>query len=123
MAGTWKCDVCGYVHKGGKPPETCPVCGVSEKDFSSLDVDAPPAADATYAWRCRICGYEHSGETPPLKCPLCGAGPEYFVGKEESPHVSSHAAPKIVIVGGGIAAVTAAESARETSKDAEITLL
>ena len=27
QAKTWKCDVCGYVHSGDNPPDTCPLCG------------------------------------------------------------------------------------------------
>jgi rubrerythrin len=27
------CSVCGYVHEGTKPPEICPICGVSSDKF------------------------------------------------------------------------------------------
>lgn len=50
MTATWKCDVCGYVHKGPMPPEHCPVCGAGAELFSPLDVGTPaPAAFATPA--------------------------------------------------------------------------
>ncbi len=32
----WKCSVCGYVHKGDEPPETCPVCGADRSKFVLL---------------------------------------------------------------------------------------
>ena len=28
------CDVCGYVHEGDAPPESCPVCGVPASEFT-----------------------------------------------------------------------------------------
>ena len=27
------CVVCGYIHEGEAPPETCPVCGVGSEKF------------------------------------------------------------------------------------------
>lgn len=32
----WKCSVCGYIHKGKEPPEECPQCGSSPKEYSEL---------------------------------------------------------------------------------------
>ena len=29
----WKCSVCGYVHTGEEPPDTCPVCGAPKEKF------------------------------------------------------------------------------------------
>ena len=29
----WKCNVCGFVHKGDNPPEVCPVCGMPKSAF------------------------------------------------------------------------------------------
>lgn len=29
----WKCDVCGYIHIGGEPPERCPRCGAAKEQF------------------------------------------------------------------------------------------
>ena len=40
---TWKCSVCGYIHEGPEPPETCPV--------RATDLHNPNFAD--YA---EICG-------------------------------------------------------------------
>ncbi len=33
----WKCTVCGYVHKGKKPPEACPQCGANLNRFIMLE--------------------------------------------------------------------------------------
>lgn len=32
----WKCSVCGYIHKGDEPPEECPQCSSSSKEYSEL---------------------------------------------------------------------------------------
>lgn len=29
----WKCIVCGYIHTGTEPPDTCPVCGADKSKF------------------------------------------------------------------------------------------
>lgn len=33
MSKQWKCTVCGYIHEGNSPPETCPVCGAFKYQF------------------------------------------------------------------------------------------
>ena len=33
---TWRCSVCGYIHKGDKPPEECPQCSSSGKEYIEL---------------------------------------------------------------------------------------
>lgn len=35
----WKCTVCGYVHTGDEPPDTCPVCGAPKSKF--IDITEP----------------------------------------------------------------------------------
>lgn len=46
----WFCVVCGYVHEGDAPPNTCPVCGVGPDEFELISggagVAAPPPAAA-----------------------------------------------------------------------------
>lgn len=32
----WRCLICGYVHEGPEPPQTCPECGVGPEDFEEL---------------------------------------------------------------------------------------
>jgi rubrerythrin len=29
----WVCPICGYVHNGDTPPETCPLCGIPRDKF------------------------------------------------------------------------------------------
>lgn len=36
MEKQWKCGVCGYVHEGEQPPETCPSCGAPKSQFILL---------------------------------------------------------------------------------------
>ncbi len=33
----WICEVCGHVHRGKKPPKTCPVCKHPQEYFSRLN--------------------------------------------------------------------------------------
>lgn len=40
----WRCGVCGYVHEGDEPPDTCPVCGAGKDLFEEI-VETPPAGD------------------------------------------------------------------------------
>jgi multimeric flavodoxin WrbA/rubredoxin len=32
----WKCSVCGYIYNGNEPPEECPQCSSSSKEYSEL---------------------------------------------------------------------------------------
>ncbi len=36
MAKRWQCKVCGYIHEGDEPPDTCPVCGADRSQFVLL---------------------------------------------------------------------------------------
>lgn len=36
MDKQWKCTVCGYIHEGEQPPETCPACGAPKSQFVLL---------------------------------------------------------------------------------------
>ena len=48
----WKCTVCGYIHTGDEPPETCPVCGADKSKFVEVtdtekeDASSPAKQDA-----------------------------------------------------------------------------
>ncbi|MBW2732477.1 MAG: FAD-dependent oxidoreductase, partial [Deltaproteobacteria bacterium] len=78
-------------------------------------------------WRCDVCGYIHEGPEPPAICPVCGVGPELFSLVEEEPApvaLDQQAEGKhIVIIGGGIAGLRAAEYARKGDDTAQITLV
>jgi len=121
----WVCLVCGYVHRGPAPPETCPVCGASREDFERQTEAAPAAKPAPKQWRCLICGYVRTGAEPAAACPVCGAPADDFEPSEAEPSGSSEAqeARQVAILGAGIAGLSAAEALREASPDAEITLV
>ena len=38
----WQCSVCKYIHRGDKPPEKCPVCGVDGSKFVEIDEASIP---------------------------------------------------------------------------------
>jgi len=121
---SWFCTVCGYVHHGPEPLDVCPVCGATSDLFEVQDAQDEPAAPAPSQWRCLNCEYIHDGDAPPEVCPVCGAPPERFEAVEPcAPAVVGADAVRVVIVGAGIAGVSAAEAARKHSPDAEIVLL
>ena len=51
MSRRWQCTVCGYIHVGEEPPETCPVCGADRSQFIPLEAEktvALPTLIATF---------------------------------------------------------------------------
>lgn len=127
----WRCVVCGYIHHGDAPPDDCPVCGAPKSEFEP-HTEQPPAPPRSVArmWRCKACNYYHEGVEPPGECPICGAGRDQFeaeFAKDDAPPAAapspSATGPHIVIIGGGIAGLSAAESARKAAPGAQITLV
>ena len=120
----WICKVCGYVHYGPEPPDECPVCGVDASEFELMVEKAPQKA-----WVCKVCGYIHYGSEPPAECPVCGVdASEFELMPDKEPAAAAPAVAKgtglaVIIVGAGIAGVSAAEEVRKTSPSAEITLI
>ena len=53
----WRCGVCGYVHEGDEPPDTCPVCGAGKSLFEEV-IEVPPAGDPA-------ADKDQPAETPP----------------------------------------------------------
>lgn len=130
QVSTWRCSVCGYIHEGDAPPDTCPVCGVPASEFKEVSEPAEPAepkdsSSRGKAWRCQVCGYIHYGDEPPDECPVCAASASLFEAVEQDAPETSEPirASRIVIAGAGIAGLSAAEAAREASPDADIMLL
>ena len=41
----WLCTICGYIHTGAEPPETCPVCGADRSKFVLLEELAAPETE------------------------------------------------------------------------------
>ena len=72
-------------------------------------------------WKCTVCGEVFEGALPPPSCPVCGAGKEAFI--EYIPEITTFKDDKplnALIIGGGAAAVAAAEALRERNPSAEI---
>ena len=67
------CTVCGYVHEGTTPPNTCPQCGAPVEKFKEVVKE-----EAQIQWSCTVCGYIHDGATPPDACPQCRAPQDKF---------------------------------------------
>lgn len=125
MANRFRCDVCGYVHEGAAAPSHCPVCGVQSDQFSPMEsamtsTSPPPSG----SWKCSVCGYVHTGDAPPEACPVCSVDATLFdamPGPVEG-DVSDATGP-LVVLGAGIAGVTAAEAARRVAPNRPITLV
>jgi nitrite reductase (NADH) large subunit len=122
----WVCAVCGYVHQGSELPRCCPICGATPDLFELETHTAAPVDQIGYdQWRCLNCDYIHLGTHPPATCPVCGLPADQFEPGRNIPAVAGSAdeTRAIVIVGAGIAGVSAAESIRKSSPAAIITLL
>lgn len=120
---TWVCAVCGHEHAGDAPPDTCPDCGAGAEVFAAKEPVA--AAPVAATWTCGVCGYEHQGDGPPEACPVCGAGAEVFTSPEGGTTASRDPgfSGRLVVLGAGVAGVSAAEAARSQAPAADITLV
>jgi len=96
----WQCAVCGYIHTGAEPPETCPVCGAESRHFTGLET-SPVSISATSSpsagtaaddqrWRCTVCGYIHVGPEPPETCPVCGVDRSKFELLEDAAETTAN---------------------------------
>lgn len=121
----WRCSNCGYVHRGPVPPESCPICGAPPEDFTPFEEVAASRPAAAGEWRCLNCNYIHRSATPPAKCPVCEVPPDQFepIAAIGVPSQGTTGPYKAVIVGAGVAGVSAAEAIRAASPEAEITLI
>jgi nitrite reductase (NADH) large subunit len=121
----WKCEICGYIHQGSAAPDSCPICGADRSHFSLLHMAAMPAArPAAGQWRCTICDYLWTGPQPPGSCPVCSATANLFEPYVTPAAVHGTAAVgRLVILGAGVAGVTAAEAARALDPEVTITLI
>lgn len=122
----WKCEICGYIHNNEKPPNPCPVCGVGQEMFSVLEIRSESLAPVmTDYWQCGICDYPHHGSKPPDFCPVCGSPGNLFepltAGAARNEYETD--IHTVVIIGAGIAGLTAAAEARRHSPDVSITIL
>jgi len=74
-------------------------------------------------WRCLVCGHIHVGAEPPDICPACGVGPENFVREGIEDEFVNDTEERFVIIGGGIAALSAAQALRKRNRTAKIIML
>lgn len=110
----WICSVCGYVVEGENSPDSCPVCGAGSEYFKEedLEVDMKEEVDNN-GWRCLICGYEC--DDLPDTCPICAASKSQFVSFSKTALIDEVDNDKtVVIIGSGIAALSAAQAIRES---------
>jgi len=72
-----------------------------------------------------VCGYVHEGEAPPDACPVCSVDSSLFesMGDGGAEAAPSDQTGHLVVLGGGIAGVTAVDHARRTSPGMRITLI
>jgi nitrite reductase (NADH) large subunit len=125
-AKSWICSICGYVHHGPKPPVECPICGGGRDLFEPYQSEAPKEKPTDVnKWKCLICQYIHLGPESPDECPICGATADQFEPYVEAATTALPAGGKqvFVIVGAGIAGVSAAEAIRKNAPNGEILLL
>lgn len=125
MTNTWKCDLCGYVHNGSEAPGSCPVCGADKHDFSPLVITQGPRQEpASDTWQCSICDHIAAGQSPPEACSVCGAAAGLFHPHQAAaPLAAEQDVQRVVILGAGIAGLTAAGEARRQSPTVTITLV
>lgn len=125
QSGAWRCTVCGYIHRGPEPPDICPVCGAGREVFEAFEDEVKEVEKTAHAWRCLNCTYVQPGTAPPGECPVCGAPSDRFKPADTSDRVSRGLAEtyRYVVVGAGIAGISAAESIRQASPAAKITVL
>lgn len=116
------CLICGYVHIGDEPPEKCPVCDAPKEMFELKGIDKP--VKETDAFKCLNCEYIHHGNEAPDVCPVCGLSKEHFEAVEDKVYSLNKVDFKsVVILGGGIAALSAAETIRSMNTEVGITMI
>jgi nitrite reductase (NADH) large subunit len=81
--------------------------------------------DPNTARRCSVCGYVHRGSESPQRCPICGASQEDFELVQQPNEASPKSAKtaRVIVIGGGIAGVSAVESVRTAAPETEVILI
>ena len=125
VATAWRCTACGYIHRGTEPPDECPVCGSPKSAFETYVEASADVTTAVARWRCLNCTYMHAGDAAPVTCPICGARSDRFEPQTDT-SVSvceGDKVKRVVVLGAGIAGVSAVETLRQAAPAAEITLV
>lgn len=87
-------------------------------------VEVQPSPSGKRRWKCLVCGEIIESPTAPESCPICGVGPEQFVEVPyEEVTFSSVANDKIIVVGSGIAGLSACDEIRKRNKACSIELI
>ncbi|MDA3810454.1 MAG: FAD-dependent oxidoreductase [Spirochaetaceae bacterium] len=124
----WKCTVCGYIHYGEEPPEICPVCGATKELFEEFieSEKSPIKTIQNDQWRCLNCEYIHKANSAPEFCPVCGVTSDSFEPlstDQQLKKTHDSLIHHIIIAGGGIAGVSAAEAIRKQTENVRITII
>lgn len=131
----WRCTVCGVEFEGENPPEVCPVCSVGSELFVEVKAEKSVTANikeeekkelSGKVWRCTVCDEVFPYDECPDTCPVCGVGKDLFEVielKQDEDKKEVEIKEKVIIVGGGIAAVSAADAVRSSNKLAEIEII
>lgn len=127
----WRCETCGYQHLGSKPPESCPVCGADRSLFERVDGLADPIVrpertkEPAAPLRCLLCGRSVPAQPTPTRCTACLARVAELSPPIRGPLPSLRESPRrrVVVVGSGIAALTAAEELRLADAQASIAMV
>ena len=129
----WSCTICGIECEGENPPEVCPICNMGKEFFVEVKAEKKKVETeenekklSGKVWRCTVCNEVFPYDQCPDTCPVCGVGKELFEVTElkaEEDKNNKDIEEKIVIVGGGVAAVSAADAVRNNNKLAEIEII
>ena len=87
-------------------------------------VEVQPSPSGKRRWKCLVCDEIIESPTAPESCPICGVGSEQFVEVPyEEVTFSSVANDKIIVVGSGIAGLSACDEIRKRNKACSIELI
>ena len=109
---TWRCSHCGYLHVAHDPPPFCPTCAALRARFEP----APTAEEAAAEPEAQA-PEPHARSAP---VPLSRSSRRRTQDTTSRPRPSGK---RLLIIGGGIAAHTAAQTARQLEATAQITLV
>lgn len=87
-------------------------------------VEDEPAPSGKRSWKCLVCGEIIEGPKPPESCPICGVGPEQFVEVAvEEVTCRADTSEHFVVVGSGIAGLSACDEIRKRNKTCSIEII
>ena len=112
--GKVRCRVCGEIIDASS--EVCPICGMGPEHFEPID-EAPAQV------KCLICGEVFDASL--TSCPVCAVGPENFVPVTAEPEQTFRRDTNEIftVLGGGVAALSAAKAIRARNETATIVLV